>query len=1020
MKKCKKLLLLLLAAVIITGTTNVLAKDETKALSSNYKTSCVEKDVKQYYGLTYEIGTGRGEYYLTATRGKFFISNIEEGNYDGATNRFTSTGAVSSFDGIIENYKNSKDYMVVGSLTNKKEKSVEKATKVKITAKSFIDLYGIVPEGQDHVLRITLVPAVSDEKCQTPADFKAAELKNENRGTYTEYVYILLKNFAANEVPKVANTNYNLATCQMIREASKGNLLSNDKKVIDENAYTNLVRVGDTHFYEKVQKYQSLVPFCFSQGNVVQNYKESQVKTMVQTAIQSAYAYYLPQTINKDLDWKASEDRACTAAGGTLLGDGNCSATGETWQILNEGEYARATSGLYCKYDWNSLGQDQKTKGYKYTNINSYYAKTTKSITTQYKYTYSDAPGNTADGEINTCKKTCEEVVDVEYGPPQTAIAGFCIEYQVKVTSHVKCTTQLDIHAPNPGTMCVPTPECVHNWGNVSQGGPSDEFDACIQKCDGGKYSDTCSTKCYNEVYKSTSKTKKLSLDTKNTEVEFMASRIEDIPTGGYYQREKNSEGGYSIKWVSTGDKKTTKTKPTYGYGTYAQWYIINEYDRTIKDHGKYFADGSGFKRRHVGDSGACNGNCTHKDCPDNTYLKQEDYSKDYERNIELYNKIVNECVAQATCTEATATFTIEADIRTNGKKQTIKFPMKKSTDTLHSTDKGGERTENQIAEGSSLLSYAGCYDKTDNKDWYQAEWSFPGTWANNKTGEISYVDKGKDATWHQTKNKFCLPLTIDNTNQTWWYYYMNKKSASQSASNKGSYISQEYKKAHPEVVNQNNAPAKSSIDWNIRAKTMTFGYFHWTFNINCFYATYAEDNCSGTTCTKNTPDNFTTRTIAKNDMFPSTSADDTTGVTDSTQTGRTQGFNWTSSATIDESKSSSYAVNPEVLIAKIQKLGDKIYDESYENEYLEYEFRLSSEDLKEIRKDNKSTNNGNGNYTNYKSSAFSYDSKKKIYIYTSPLIRGKSYTAKSPDENLLGCNNISNNKCEINLGGND
>ena len=103
-----------------------------------------------------------------------------------------------------------------------------------------------------------------------------------------------------------------------------------------------------------------------------------------------------------------------------------------------------------------------------------------------------------------------------------------------------------------------------------------------------------------------------------------------------------------------------------------------------------------------------------------------------------------------------------------------------------------------------------------------------------------------------------------------------------------------------------------------------------------------------------------------------------------------------------------------------IQALGEKVYDEDLENEYLEYEFRLSPDSLKEIKRNNKSTNNGSGNYTNYDTNSFRYDEKKKIYIYTSPLIRGKSYTVKSPDENLLGCNNISKNKCETNMGGND
>lgn len=1021
MKKCKKILLLLIIAIMMIATTGVSAKGEktTTTKTPDYKKTCVtgnnSESVAVHYGITYEIGKTPGQFFLRATHGKFKIAAIEEGLYEGETNGFTPTSTyVTYLKGNVSNYVNNKNALIIAEDSTNKVKE----HKVEVNAKPFKG-YDSVPQGFDFVLRFTIVPAESDEFCQSPEDFAISKAAGKSSGTYTEYIYIVLRDFEANKPLTIPNTNYNLAACQTIRSAESGNPV-NVNNSIDAISFGNIAKAGDANFYNKIAKYKSLVPFCFSPAGVVVNYDEKQVKTMVQTAIQSAYAIYLPQTVAKGQDWMASEQRACAAAGGTWSGAGQCSASGETWQTLAEGQEPTVNNGLYCKYEWKDLGKEDKSIGYKYTNINSYYAKTVTTTSEKYYYQYSEAQKNKAEDQNNTCTRVCEEVVDVEYGPPQAAIAGFCIEYQVKVTSHVRCTTNLDIHAPNPGILCVPTPQCVHKWGTITQAGPTEEFDACVQKCDGGKYSDTCSKKCYNEIYKTTSKTKKLTADDKAL-VMFTASSIDEVPTGGYYERRKASDGSYQIVWISTGDKKTTRTKPTYGYGTYADWYIINEYNRTIRDHGlgtatkTYFADGGGFKRQHFGDKGACNGDCAHVGCDDNTYVNAQRQKEDYEKNIAAYNTIVNKCAAQATCTEATATFTIEADVE--GYPDPIKFPMNKEVDTLVSREQG-ERTENSIKEGSSLLSYNGCYTSSSQKDWYQAEWSFPGTWANNKTGEISYVDKGNDATWHQTKNKFCLPLTISNTNQKWWYYYMNQKSKHDTASNKGSYISQEYQKAHPEVINQNSVPKSSEIKWNIRAKTMKFGYFHWTFNINCFYATYAEDN--GDTPTTNNPDNYTTRTIAKNNMFPSTKADDSTGIVKSSETGRTQGFNWTSAATIPDTKNPSYGVNPEALITKIQALGEKVYDEDLENEYLEYEFRLSPDSLKEIKRNNKSTNNGSGNYTNYDTNSFRYDEKKKVYIYTSPLIRGKSYTVKSPDENLLGCNNISKNKCETNMGGND
>ena len=58
-----------------------------------------------------------------------------------------------------------------------------------------------------------------------------------------------------------------------------------------------------------------------------------------------------------------------------------------------------------------------------------------------------------------------------------------------------------DLIAPQHEEVCTPTPICNEVSGFENQGGPTEEYDACIQSCDGGKYSQACSNKCYNEVY---------------------------------------------------------------------------------------------------------------------------------------------------------------------------------------------------------------------------------------------------------------------------------------------------------------------------------------------------------------------------------------------------------------------------------------------------------------------------------------------------------------------------------------
>lgn len=996
MDKLKKIFLFITASLLVIPIYIVNAKILETTPSSNYKATCT-KSIASKYGLDYEIGSNGGEFFITAKKGVFKVVAIEEGYYDQISGAFKAY-PLTHLKGNVEDYINNKDAIVIGASSN----STGKAKTLKIVAKSFYDTR--TQTDDEYVLRIKMALYQSDDLCQSPEDYDKAIAEKKNAGKFEEYLYIMLKDFDQKISKGEANTNYNLDECQTIRQVVYGpGPYVNVNNSIDNLAFRNLSQAG-------YNDYVSLVPFCFNSGEVVKNYTQKQVKSMVETAIQSSYAKRLPQTVTKDQDWVESEQRACAAVGGTWTGWGQCSATGENWQVLNKNQEPTVSNELYCKYEWQNLGDDDNSIGYKYTNINSYYAKSVEVAEDYYYYQY-DGEEKIRDDQANKCTKVCEEVVDVEYGPPQAAIAGFCIEYQVKVTSHVKCTTSIDVHAPNEGIVCVPTPNCVHKTYKSTQAGPSEDFDACIKKCDNGEYTEACSSKCYNQVYKNGVK-ENLADNTNKTGIVTFVSN--EIPSGGYYTREM-TDNGYKIVWRSNSTRTSNKYKG-FGVGTYAQWYIDNEYQRTVNDDerngGSYFADGSGFKRKINGNT-VCNGKCAYQNCGDDTYLTHERLQADYQENINRYNTIVNTCAAQATCTEKTAEFKIAAKV--NGEWKS--YPLNAGTDKLVSKNDNNERTENSIKSGSTLLSYAGCYDNGSQNNWYQAEWSFPGTWANNKTGEISYIDKSGDSTWHQTKNKFCLPLTLGNTNKEWWFYYMNMKSKTQTSSNKGSYISDEYKKTHPEIANQTTPPSKDKIDWNIKAQTMDFGYFHWKFNINCFYATYSQGN-------ETKADNFTTRTIATNDMFPSTDPDDPSETRDSSQTGRTQGYNWTSAATISDSKNPYYAVNPEVLISKIQTLGKKVYDEENEGEYLEYEFRLTPEALRIIKKNNESTNHGNGNYTNW-SDSFRYDSKKKIYIYTSELFRGSGanniskYAYKLPSENLLGCNNISKNQCEANLGGN-
>lgn len=100
------------------------------------------------------------------------------------------------------------------------------------------------------------------------------------------------------------------------------------------------------------------------------------------------------------------------------------------------------------------------------------------------------------------CDVTCQEQIQITYDPPVATHAGLCFQYKVTVKSKVTCKTiqHGEITWPTPPSTCAYTPICSDNESET-QAGPNEEFDSCIKKCDGGKYSQSCINSCYNKVY---------------------------------------------------------------------------------------------------------------------------------------------------------------------------------------------------------------------------------------------------------------------------------------------------------------------------------------------------------------------------------------------------------------------------------------------------------------------------------------------------------------------------------------
>ena len=757
--------------------------------------------------------------------------------------------------------------------------------------------------------------------------------------------------------------------------------------------------------------YKSMMGDCWK-DQVIYVYSEKQIISLIENTLKLWHnnSVAADTGVGKDEVWSINFEnvkKAAFDAGHSYYAENSASGS-EFFNLLADGSKGtKATiAGLKCDYksnlyyyktdaEGNIIYKDGKPIYNIDANISNYYAvnKANKTVTYTYNYTGDSSFENKVTEEKAVCTVSCEEAVEVKYGPPVASKAGLCFEYQVQVTSRVKCDSSVnpDGKPRNPG-LCSPVPYCNRVPGYTHQGGPVDEYDECINECDGGKYSKNCSNKCYKKVYGAVSGASKMAVDTIATGVmkKLSATGSESFVqvNNGVYIRNSSND----IYW-----RKNKRGDDAVGY---ARYYLEgSERSRTLRDHGAYKYDSNGFKRAIHSGGAMCNDYCYYTGCGKESYLNPGEAESDYAANLEIYNNAISQCKLAASCTEKTATFKISVDYKqkTDGKivKKTVSFTDE--TLTSGENDAACEKNPNVPAEGNILLNYQGCYKNCGVGRQYHARWSFPGTWFNMKTGEISYVKKPSES-WYIESDKFCSPTFAENVNEKWWNYYLHNnitaltklgidpdKYSSQCSSGNGTIKT-------PLSVDKVQ-PAES--DYNIHAKTTNFGYFGWNFTIDCFYAL---NSCGGVSFS-----NYRVRSVDSENLFPSTDGSD---LTDVASTGRSEdeiGFNWTSSSTTN--KNPGYIVDPPKLIAIVQSQAAGGKEAIYTDENLDYLFNLSPSDIKELRNTKDYNSFSKGTYM--KPGKGAGDATNGITRYRSEII--KQYATQRPGDDAVQCNNIKN-----------
>ena len=956
--------------------------------ASNKPSSCTDKEaLLNYYGVSYDwneqpIYGGLGNagsiqsIVFTTKRGEFRLQDVSNTNAFYGDFKKDSDGfyTIDGDKGIIN--KNNSLLLVVS------------------------------PDSYGSTVKVKLALSASDSICDSLTDYNTKKANKKKTATFnTGFIEIEVPNFTRkDEQVTQKNTNYN-GICKAVRDGTDptGKI---EKKILD---------LFDSSAEARAQ-YQKIVPSCFQERSVY-NYEVDDMVTIINAALNSwsliktsnigsgekdvngdswlfnfnnvveaakaeNHAYYVrPNGANSGLFYNLIESK--DSSGKTIYKPGKL--------VKGEAESFKMQCDVKAKSatDFSNLLEHKADGSYNIdANVEHYYAANQVINYATYIWNYTKGnslPKEKKEQKVQVCTRTCKEAVEVKYGPPVASKAGLCFEYQVQVTSRVQCTSTIDAKPPTEPKICTPVPYCNSIPGYTHQAGANDKYSTCVRKCDGGKYTEKCSEKCYKQVYENNSKNTKTSVDAIEENAEKMFSKTLSWKGSHYWS-------GDSIYWSGNG---------------YARYYKYFEKSRTIRDHGSYYAV-SGFKKRYFGGGSFCKDPCRYKGCSQMQYLNKAEAKKDYKENVRRYGEAVAECKASASCTTKKAIFKITVDYKVDGKPQpTVEYPLTDKQEILNSSDnaencKNPEGLTNK--DEDIILNYAGCYKNCGSATQYHSRWSFPGSWLNKKTGELSFTPN-KDKGWTEEKNKFCLPLNVDDVNTKWWNYYYGiyNKSHKTSFTDPGSSVKDIC--TNPNTVTNISKDDIKKEDWNINAYTTNFGYYGWNFDISCFYALNSSStgavgnvdsnkekcNPTPTTSSGKTTSSYRIRSVDLKNLFPAAEG----------QSGsREPGFNWSSNATISQELGKNPS-SPSAYAAAVQKLGYSAYN----NSNVDYKFVMTKETIAQLRSLN------NNKYTDFKGEMVS---KNGMETYVSNVIRGTSSPVHFGSgtvilqESALGCNNTT------------
>lgn len=621
------------------------------------------------------------------------------------------------------------------------------------------------------------------------------------------------------------------------------------------------------------------------------------------------------------------------------------------------------------------------------------------------KKTYSHTEDVT--DSTSSCRQICKETVTVEFSSPVATQSGMCFQYLVKLDSKLECEHVYTAPLPTRPSVCVANAACQTAYGISENGGPTEDFDACVLECDNGKYSQACINQCYQKVYGTSNNarddiiTNRGLFQNGNTvfsKANFMANESCLTPESvdpnnanqiqALYLQHQRDPGG---RYVTDSSGKTHWQKASSGCAsTLGQYYftsVTSTRNTVLKVHG-IWNNGLGTARYCSNDNDGflrlCSLNGRYYSCTENCWWQNQCASDSvssetvaqatYEQALKNYYAAKANCENKApTCSNKTATYKMSVD--NEGKTTTYQATQRQNSSNISGDD---------LVKSSSGYCLGSDTSSRNNGSYYSLQLNFPKQYIHNKTGEVTTSVTSNNLPFYTAVgDKFCTKLTSKNINSSWYDWKVNQNSKSLTASEKQAIT--------------------DTIQNNITTSVSDFGYFGWNFDISCFYALIknpGKDNPKDGDNPSNVTNDFIFRTISLNDVFPASK---------NALNGRDPRFNWSCAATNLTNK--NYPVQPIALTKKIENRGEKIYNESNSSEYLDYEIILTPSTIQKIR------NEYNSRYQNY--SYVKEDQNNDIAVSTSSRVAGVTVYNSSflhrflgsdvvKKSGLIGCNNQS------------